>query len=384
MSPEDPPQQPERATQAYEGGAVDAVQTGHASFVFSCSKTAHKMSLHDTNTGDEVISLSAPAQSPSVIAVAADGVKAAYGTATGAVYVWDVMYPTTMESFRAEEDSGAPVTALEWHPRGHVLAVATAAGNLYLWDLVVGALLYPVVAHDGSVSAVKWTANGRLLVTAGAADGVMRVWNPRNMDNLATLSSESERSKDDLRWHPGGIRCLDTLDDMSRVAITGSIDGTVLLSVLKPESMCGVFHAMPSHASGTPVTAVRFAPLKSPKPLRSASASRDGVVQLFDMDRRMPMGKFNHRDQEVVQLEFSENADVLFSAAGETVRAWDARVAPEEENPITFGAHAGKVTSFAITNAGASLVTACADGKLYTFDMRYPAGEPPSTQAEVK
>lgn len=168
---------------------------------------------------------------------------------------------------------------------------------------------------------------------------------------------------------------------MSRVALTGSADGSVLLSVLKLETMCGVFHAMPSHGAGTPVTAVRFAPLNSPKPLRSASASRDGIVQLFDMDRRLPMGKFDH-GKEVVQLEFSEKGDVLFSAAGDTVRAWDARVAPEEENPIAFGGHPAKVTSFTITNGGASLVTACEDGKLRTFDMRYPSGEPAPAQVK--
>lgn len=381
MVQDDPPELPVRTTDAFQNTSADAIQTGHGSFVFACSKTSHKLSLHDTSTGDEVISLNVPAQSPSVVAVAADGVKAAYGTATGAVYVWDVMYPSSMESFRPEEDAGAPVTALEWHPRGHVLAVATSSGNLYLWDLVVGALLYPVLAHEGPISAVKWTANGRLLVTTGGSDATLRVWNPRNVENLAELSQQTEPNN--LKWHTSGIRCLDTLDDMSRVAVTGSADGSVLLSVLKPESMCGVFHAMSSHASGTPVTAVRFAPLQSPKPLRSASASRDGIVQLFDMDRRLPMGKFDH-GKEVVQLEFSQNADVLFSAAGDTVRAWDARVAPEEENPIAFGGHPGKVTSFAITNAGASLVTACEDGKLRSFDMRYPSGDPPSAQAEVK
>lgn len=339
------------------------------------------MSLHDTNTGDQVIALDAPTQSPSCIAVASDGVKAAYGTATGAVYVWDVMYPSSMESFRPEEDAGSNVTALEWHPRGHVLAVATAAGNLYLWDLVVGALLYPVVAHKGAIASVKWTANGRLLVSVGRDDSVLRVWNPRNVDQLGEISHLSEHNKDDLRWHSQGIRCLDTLHDMSQVGLTGGADGTVLLSVLKPESLCGVFHAMPSHAPATPVTAVRFAPLQS-KPLRSASADADGVVQLFDMDRRLPMGKFDHAG-EVVQLEFSDNADVLFSAAGNTVRAWDARVAPEEESPVTFAPEA-KVNAFAITNGGASLVTACDNGKLLSFDMRYPAGEAPSAQPDVK
>lgn len=340
------------------------------------------MSLHDTNTGDQVISLNAPAQNPSVIAVSNDAVKCAYGTATGTVYVWDVLYPTSMESFRPEEDATAEITDIAWHPRGHVLAVATASGNMYLWDLVVGTLLYPVVAHQGPLSAVRWTANGRLLVTTGSTDASLRVWNPRNVDNVAELSAQTE-DHPEVKWHTAGITALDTLGDMSRVAMTGSADGSVILSVLKPESMCGVFHAMTSHKNSS-VSTVRFAPLESPKPLRSASAAADGSIHLFDMDRRLPMGTFSHNQNRVKQLLFSHNADVLFSAAGDTVMAWDARVAPEEENPVTFGGHNGPVESFTITNDGANLVTACADGILRTFDMRYPSGDPPAPSPQVK
>ncbi|PXF47325.1 POC1 centriolar protein-like [Gracilariopsis chorda] len=368
-----PPQIPSRTLRAFSAPA-SALQNGHAGFVFSCSRAADKLSLHDTNSGDRIISLDAPAQRPSRIAVSADGVKCAFATATGAVYIWDVLYPTSMESFRPDEDNSSPVTDLAWHPRGHVLAVATEAGNIYLWDHVVGALLFPLPAHTGSISAVRWTAHGRLLVTVGASDTLLRVWNPRNVNNLADVSASSEHTTP-AKWHVGGITCLDTLQDMSRVAITGAPDGSVLLSVLKPESQCGVFASMNSHDA--PVHCVRFAPIGSPRPLRSASAADDGSIHLFDMERRLPMGKFSHANKPVVQLEFSHHADVLFSAAGDTVIAWDARVAPEEEPPITFGAHQHAVNSFALVNSGANLVTACEDGMLRTYDMRYPSGEPP-------
>lgn len=380
MAPDDVPQMPIREIAAFESNA-SAVCTGHGGFVFSCSKSAHVLALHDSNTGDKVVSLEVPAQSPSCIAVSHDGVKCAYGTAAGTVYLWDVIYPTSMESFLPEENFTAAITHLSWHPRGHVLAVATTAGYLYLWDLVVGALLYPVPAHDGPISAVKWTDNGRLLVTAGGTDSTLRIWNPRNVDNLAELSAEAELSPK-VKWHTSGINALDTLYDRSRVAISGANDGSVLLSAVKPETaMCGVFHSMTSHTS--PVSAVCFAPIESPKPLRAASAATDGSLHLFDMDRLLPMGKFMH-SSEVKQLEFSSHADVLFSAAGDTVMAWDARVAPEEENPVTFAGHPAPVDAFSITNHGASLVTACQDGVLRSFDMRYPAGDAPVFSVDAK
>lgn len=378
MTPQDPPQVPIRTIKAFDSSAVN-IQHGHAGFVFTCSNT-NKLALHDTNSGEQVISLDTASQAPSTIAVSADGVKAAYGTETGVVYIWDVLYPTSMESFRPDGDHAEPITELAWHPRGHVLAVATESGNIYLWDLVVGTLLYPIPAHRGAVSAIAWTANGRLLVSTGASDSTLQVWNPRKADNLVNLSADSE-DKEDLQWHKNGITCLDTLPDMSRVAITGGGDGTVLLSVLKPETTCGIFHTMNPHKSSS-VTAVRFSHIDCPKPLRASSAASDGSIHLFDMDRRLPMGKFSHGTTSVKQLEFSTNADVLFSAAGNTVIAWDARVAPEEEIPVIFGGQSVEVQAFAVINNGTGLVTACQDGLLRVYDVRYPSGEAVVLNAE--
>lgn len=373
MSDYDPPAPVVRTLTLYEGVVTD-VHVGHGGFVFSCGQHDDRLSLHDTNSGQVVITLDTPSEGPTCVSVAPDGIKAAYGTSTGAVFIWDVLYPASMESFRPDEETRTPITALAWHPRGHVLAVATASGTIYLWDFVVGTLLFPVPAHELPVTAIAWTANGRLLVST-AEDALMRVWNPRTVDNLGELSAESEH-KPDVKWHTGPIRALDTLSDMSRVAISGSDDGSVLLSVLKPGVMCEVFHAMPSHKS--PVTAVKFAPLDSPKPLRSASADSDGVVQLFDMDRRLPIGHFNHNGSPVTQLAFSSDADTLFSAAGEAVVAWDARVALEEERPVTFACDV-PVTRFALINDGRGIVAACRDGKLRVFDVRNRSEQSEST-----
>lgn len=353
-----------RTLTLYEGVVTD-VHVGHGGFVFSCGQHDNRLSLHDTNSGEVIITLDTPSEGPTCVSVAPDGIKTAYGTSTGAVFIWDVLSPGTMESFRPDEETRSPITALAWHPRGHVLAVAAASGTVFLWDFVVGTLLSRVYAHEAPVTAVAWTANGRLLVSIGE-DALMRIWNPRTVDNLGELSTDSEQ-KPDLRWHSGPIRALDTLWDMSCVAISGSDDGSVLLSGLKPGVMCEVFHAMPSHKS--PVTAVKFAPLDSPKPLRAASADSGGIVQLFEMDRRLPMGHFNHNKAPVTQLEFSSDADTLFSAAGKAVIAWDARVAPDEEQPVNFACDA-PVTRFAITNNGRGLAVACKDGKLRVFDVR--------------
>ena len=353
---------------------ASAIQTGNAAFVFTCSKVDNRLSLYDTTSGDKIIDLEAPNEQPSQIAVSSDGAKAAFGTNTGAIYIWDVMYPTSMESFRPQADNCSTITCLSWHPRGPVLAVGTNTGDLYLWDMVIGTLLYTIPAHEGSISNIAWTANGRMLVSTGAQDSALRVWNSRNMDSIAQLSNNQNDTtvvSGDVQWHTNGITSMDILQDMSRVTLTGGGDGSVLLSVLKQETMCGVFHQMQSHKN-TSISAVRLASLESPKPLRAASAAEDGSIHLFDMDRRLPMGKFVHREEKVKQLEFLDTADVLFSAAGDTVIAWDARVSPDEELPITFSNNGVQITQFAFTNGNKNIVCAGTDGVLRCFDIRIP------------
>lgn len=379
------------------GTPITALETGKAGFVFTASAGADKMTLHDVNEGAEVVTLDAKGQAPSSVAVSHDAVKVSFGTTAGAVYIWDMLYPTAMESFRTEDALAAgPIAAMAWHPRGHVLAAASEAGVVHIWDMVVGALLFPVPCHDGPIAGMTWSGNGRLLLTAGAAGGdagntgALRAWSPRDVEFMGSVAADDSeessggdnKSSGELRqasvsWHKAPLTCLDAMVDMSRVAVTGAADGSVLLSVMKPEQGCGVFHAMPSHSSA--VTDVRFSPLDCPKPLRAASAAADGTISLFDMDRRLPMAKFTHGDGKapVKKVLFNETADVLFSGGGSTVMAWDARVAPEEAAPIDFGGHGKGVSDFTIANRGASIVAACGDGKLRLYDMRYPAGDAP-------
>lgn len=403
-----------RSVEVTSIGGINAVGAGKGGFLFSACSGANRMCLHDANEAAEVVSLEAQGQRPASVAISRDAVKVAFGTGAGAIYLWDVLYPTAMESFRTEDSVAAgAITKMAWHPRGHVLAAASEAGVVHLWDMVVGALLFPFPCHEGPIADIAWTGNGRMLLTAGQ-DGALRAWSPRDVEFMGSVSRDDEdlasnslipggrsdshgrnsqprrsrqvhingdsenelRAPPSVRWHSSAITCLDVMLDMSRVAITGGDDGSVLLSVLKPEQGCGVFHAMPSHSA--PVTTVKFSDLECPKPLRSASGAEDGTIFLFDMDRRLPMSKFLHSGGRVEKLLFTPSADVLFSAAGTTVHAWDARVSPEEAPSVCFGGHDKAVLDFTVVNAGATVAAACEDGKLRLYDMRYPAGVAPS------
>lgn len=379
---------PSKEIKVSPGTPCSAIAAGKPGFVFTANGAASKMTLHDLSDGVEVVGIEAKDESPGCLSVSHDDVKVAFGTAKGAVFLWDVMYPTTMESFRTEDSVAAgPITSLAWHPRGHVVAAASETGVVHLWDMVVGALLFPVPCHSGAIADLAWTANGRLLLTAGACDetpnspGALRAWSPRDVEFMGSVTADEGgnappvgaqgQKLPSVAWHTSPLTCLDAMVDMSRVALTGAKDGSVLLSVLKPEQGCGVFHAMQAHRAA--VTDVRLCSLDAPKPLRAASAAADGSVHLFDMERRLPMASFSHDKKSVGKIQFTENADCLLSSAGATVVAWDSRVSPEEEPAIEFGGHGKKVNDFALVNGEKGVVAACDDGLLRLYDMRWPS-----------
>lgn len=368
-----------------DGGAPVHVSAGTGSFCFSGDASSCKLGLHDLRSGDAIIHHDIGSNVPTVTSTAHDSSKCAFGTTSGALFVWDVQFPTLLESFvpttPTGEDvpvnPGARITCVEWHPRGHVLASGTADGTIAVWDMVLGTPVSVIPeAHAGGVKGLAWTAHGRVLASVGE-DGSLKVWNARHCEVEAMIDGTGDASM----WHKGGVTCVDTIADMSRVAISGGDDGSVFLSVLKPgekNDECGVFEKPRAHDNSS-VNAVRIAGVESIKPMRCASGADDGSLQLFDMDRRMPMGAFKHEGERGVrQVEFNYSGDVLFSAAGGTVKAWDARVVAEEAAEVTFGEKKGApVTSFAVGNVGASVVTGAEDGMLRMYDMRYPAGTVP-------
>ncbi|HYY29105.1 MAG TPA: hypothetical protein VE860_14220 [Chthoniobacterales bacterium] len=68
----------------------------------------------------------------------------------------------------------ALIGSIAWHPLDNAIAVGTAGGAIILQSLT-GAQTKPVVAHDGAVTALSWSLDGRQLFTGGF-DGGVKVW----------------------------------------------------------------------------------------------------------------------------------------------------------------------------------------------------------------
>jgi WD40 repeat protein len=118
------------------------------------------------------------------VAFSPDGKTLAAGLHSGEVCLLDVASGWQVATLA--EHSG-PVRWLGFHPDGRSLAVAgTWPGNaVVVWDLATRKQLRQLPGHESEVLTGAWRADGRLLITAGAIDGTVRLWDPSS-DRLAS------------------------------------------------------------------------------------------------------------------------------------------------------------------------------------------------------
>lgn len=102
-------------------------------------------------------------------------------------------------------------------PDGRRLATATGASRrVWLWDVESSLLLRKLRAFRQAPEALAFHPEGRLLA-AGAADGLIRLWDPANLNEVAALD-----------WKVGPIRALAFAPD-GMTAAAAAPGGTVVV-----------------------------------------------------------------------------------------------------------------------------------------------------------
>ena len=87
----------------------------------------------------------------------------------GEVVLWDVDTRQTKLSL----SRGA--TAIAFHPAGRLLACASLDQGVRLWDVVEDRVVRELRGHQDTVTCLAWSADGKLLASAGE-DRVVCLW----------------------------------------------------------------------------------------------------------------------------------------------------------------------------------------------------------------
>lgn len=129
------------------------------------------------------------------------------------IRVWDAVRAKELRAFRADPLSGISQAALS--PDGKMLATANLMGTIRIWELATGkerrelqgaqqrvhsAVPKYFPAHQGSATAVAWSADGKRLITGGE-DSTVLVWDLSLPDDLPARFRNPSAQDLETFWH---------------------------------------------------------------------------------------------------------------------------------------------------------------------------------------
>lgn len=286
------------------------------------------------------------------LAPSPDGRRMVTGSADGKFSVWDIRQPALLSD---PNQSDYEVAACAYSPDGNV--IATAAGSqVTLRDGKSGQPTTAPLNHEGAVTAVSFSPDGRRLLTA-SLDGTARLWNVRD-GSAAGAPMRHEDSVTTAEFSFDGGRIL-----------TGSKDETARLWNADTGQMLAepMRHAMA-------VTVAHF----SPNGRRLVTGSKDGVAQIWDAHTARPLTPPLKHEREITEAIFSADSMTVVTATGEfggagATRVWDAATGQPLTNPML---HPEGVEAIALHPDGDRLVTGAFDGMLRIWDLH--TGKPRS------
>ncbi len=292
---------------------------------------------------------------------------------------------------------------LAWSPDSAILAVASAAGGVTLYDAATGAVKHSLPGHTDGANCLAWSASGQL--ASGGQDGCVRLWD-------ATTGTQTAEAKlgnawvEHLAWLPPGNTERPTPNAQRLFAAAGrklvalNPDGsiahafpdapkTIAALACRPDGSAvaaacfgqvvvwdaATFTAQKEFSYGNAIYALTW----SPDSRWLVAGCHDNAVHLWvpAEDLELHMSGYETRLKE---LSFSHDSKWLATGGGRDVCVWDcAGAGPEGRDPLQLP-QANRTTAVAFQRSHSLLATGDTGG---VFTLWAPTRKNPMV-AEVK
>ena len=259
----------------------------------------------------QFITLANHTESVSSTAISKDATMIATGDFNGTIQLWDA---TKNCQVLRQLEGPSSVEDMKFHPRGNVLLVSGGDGTIWMYLAATGAIMQVFIGHSGAVSRGRFAgAGGRWVVSTGAEDGTLRVWDPRSGKNVCAFGNgngeETKAGEFQFNSGGGGLFVLDCQEDL---LAAGGEDGCVYVCNLPTEEVANtgqvnvgkciakLEHSINSNSNSNSnsmtegeegsnsIEAIAFAPKKLNMKFL-ATGGVDGTMKIWDLSRGKPI-----------------------------------------------------------------------------------------------
>lgn len=279
---------------------------------------------------------------------------------------------------------------LAWSPDGTLLAAASAAGGITLYDAATGAVRHTLAGHDDGTNCLAWISTGDqpsaagaqpAILASGGQDGLVRWWNAGTGEQIAAVKLGSAWVEH-LAFIPAPTALLFASCGRKLVALRP--DGTIAhtfpdapktISALAPKpdrSACAAacfghvviwdataFAAQKEFPYGNAIYALTW----SPDNRWLVAGCHDNAVHLWapaEADLELHMSGYETRLKE---LSFSQDSKWLATGGGRDACVWDCTGAgPEGREPLLLP-HSARVCAVAFQHRHSLLAAGSANGE---------------------
>jgi WD40 repeat protein len=223
----------------------------------------------------------------------------------------------------------------------------------------------PLTGHIGTVYAVAYRPDGKIMASAGA-DDTIRLWNTADPSRPPLIGAP-------IRAHSKGVYWVAFSPDGRTLASAGADHTVELWNLTDPA------HPKPWGAPLTGHTGLVFSVSFSPNGMVLASASDDGTVRLWNVAapaKATPLGVPLPGDgQSLASATFSPDGRTLAVASHDhTLALWNLTdpAHPQPWRPPLTG-FGGTVYAAAFSPDGHTMATVCADNTVQLWNVNDPA-----------
>jgi len=282
---------------------------------------------------------------------------------------------------------------LAWSPDGSLLAAASAAGGLTLFDAATGAVRHALAGHEDGANCLAFAPDGALLASGGQ-DGCVRFWNAATGAQIAEAKL-GHAWVEHLAWANGnlfaaaGRKLVALRPDGSIAHAFPDAPKTIAALAARPDGAtvaaacfghvslwnAATFAAEKEFAYGNAIYALTW----SPDRRWLVAGCHDNAVHLWAPaeDLELHMSGYETRLKE---LSFSQDSKWLATGGGRDACVWDCSgTGPEGREPLMLP-HNSRVVAVAFQNSHGLLASGSAEGE---FSLWAPARKNPLF-AEVK